>query len=230
MISRFITDKDFEDHQSLQKKLMSLPEEAQFDEINAILDRDSVIGLKLANVILKKKRYFEILLERGIAEANASEVELWVKYLLPRLGFRRVMAILSDKLSENPHAVDKASYWLPKFLPKGNKQAVTLLKELLNKKKQFLSENDKVVSPSQEVYDLIFRIKSTGEYAVSGGNILDNKGYKIIAKILNPNQKNLYLTGGYRLVSPSEIEIIDPISERLFESGETDVRWRVQSC
>ncbi|MEH2010440.1 hypothetical protein [Nostoc sp.] len=229
MISRFITDKDFEDHKALQKKLMSLPEEAQFDEINAILDRDSVIGLKLANAILKNKRYFEILLERGVAEANASEVELWVKYLLPRLGFRRVMAILSDKLSENPHAVDKASYWLPKFLPKGNKQAARLLKELLNKKKQFLGENDKVVSPSQEVYDLIFRIKSTGEYAVFGGNILDNKG-KIIAKILNPNPKDLYLTGGYRLVLPSEIEIIDPIRERLFESGETDARWRIQSC
>ncbi|MEH2465131.1 hypothetical protein [Nostoc sp.] len=230
MTSRFITDRNFEDYKALQRRLMSLPEEAQFDEINAIIARNFVIGLKLANTVLKNKRYFELLLEQGLEKANASDIELWLKYLLPRLGFRHVIAILSNKLSENPQAVDKASYWLPKFFPKGNKQAAILLKELLNKEKQVLSENDKVVSPSREVYDLIFRIKSTGEYAVFGGHILDKKNSKIMAKILNANPKDLYLTGGYRLVSPSEIEIIDPIRERLFESGETDVRWRVQSC
>ncbi len=224
-----MTDINFEDYKALQRRLMSLGEEAQFDEINAILARNFVIGLKLANAVLKNKRYFELLFDQGLEKANASDIELWLKYLLPRLGFRRVIAILSHKLSENPESVNKASYWLPKFLPKDNKQAVILLRELLKKQKQLESENDKAVRPLAEVDDLIFRIKSTGEYAVFGGHLLDSKGSKIRAKILNPNPKDLYLTGGDRLVSLSEIEIIDPIRERLFESGETNVRWRVQS-
>ncbi|MEH2082990.1 MAG: hypothetical protein V7K89_24330 [Nostoc sp.] len=208
MISRFIADKDFEDHKALQKRLMSLSEEAQFDEINAILDRDSVIGLKLANSILKNKRYFEILLERGVAEANASEIELWVKYLLPRLGFQRVIDILSDKLSEHPQKVRKASYWLPKFLPKGNDRAARLLKELLHKEKQMLGEEYKAVKTSGQVYKLILRIKSTGEYAVFGGYQLGSHGSKIIVEILNP--EDLFPTGGLREISPGDIEILDP--------------------
>ncbi|MCC5663465.1 hypothetical protein LC653_05830 [Nostoc sp. CHAB 5784] len=208
MISRFITDKNFENHKALQQRLMSLPEEAQFDEISAILDRNSVIGLKLANAILKNKRYFEILLERGVAEANASEIELWLKYLLPRLGFRRVIAILSGKLSEQPQEVRKASYWLPKFLPKGNEQAAKLLKELLNKEKQMLGKEYKAVRTSGQIYKLILRIKSTGEYAVFGGYQLGSQGSKIIVEVLN--SEDLYPTGGLREVSPSDVEILDP--------------------
>ncbi|MEH2373276.1 hypothetical protein [Nostoc sp.] len=208
MISRFIGDKDFEDHKALQRRLMSLPQEAQFNEINAILDRDSLIGLKLANAVLKNKRYFEILLERGVAEANASEIELWLKYLLPRLGFRRVMAILSDKLSEHAQEVRKASYWLPKFLPKNNDQAARLLKELLNKEKQMLGREYKAVRTSGQAYKLILIIKSTGEYAVFGGYQLGSQGSKIIVEILN--QEDLYPTGGLREISPSDIEILDP--------------------
>jgi hypothetical protein len=208
MISRFIADKDFKDHKALQRRLTSLPEEAQFDEINVILDRDSVIGLKLANAILKNKKYFEILLERGVAEANASEIELWLKYLLPRLGFRRVMGILYDKLSEHPQEVRKALYWLPKFLPKGNEYAVKLLKELLNKEKQMLGGEYKAVRTSGQVYKLILRIKSTGEYAVFGGYQLGSQGSKVIVEILSP--EDLCPTGGLREVSPGDMEILDP--------------------
>ncbi|QSJ19055.1 hypothetical protein JYQ62_10125 [Nostoc sp. UHCC 0702] len=205
MTSRFITDKD---HKALQLRLMNLPESAQFNEINAILDRDSSIGLKLANALLKNKKYFEVLLERGLEKANASDIELWLKYLLPRLGFRRVIAILSQKLSEQPQQVAKASYWLPKFLPKGNEQATILLKELLNKEKQMLGGEYKAVRSSGQVYKLILKIKSTGEYAVFGGYELGSKGSKIIVEILNP--EDLYPTGGIRQVSPGDIEILDP--------------------
>jgi hypothetical protein len=208
MISRFSTDKDLEDYKALQRRLMSLPEEAQFNEINALLDRDSLTGLKLANTVLKNKKYFELLVERGLEEADASEIELWLKYLLPRLGFRRIMAILSNKLSEHPQKVDKASYWLPKFLPQGNEQAEILLKVFLNKGKQMLGKEYKSVRPSGQVYKLILRIKSTGEFAVFGGYQLGTKGSKIIVEILNP--EDLYPTGGVREVSPSDIEILDP--------------------
>ncbi|MBE9202030.1 MULTISPECIES: hypothetical protein [unclassified Nodularia (in: cyanobacteria)] len=208
MTSRFITDKDLSDHKALQRRLMSLPESDQFDEINSLVDRDSVIGLKLANAVLKNKNYFEVLLERGLEKANASEIELWLKYLLPRIGFRRVIAILSNKLSQQPQQVAKASYWLPKFLPKGNEQAARLLKNLLNQEKQMLGGEYKAVNPSGQIYKLIFRIKSTGEFAVFGGYQLGSKGSKIIVEILN--SEDLYPTGGVRQVSPGDIEILDP--------------------
>ncbi|MFN6562822.1 MAG: hypothetical protein RMY28_023945 [Nostoc sp. ChiSLP01] len=148
MTSRFITERDFEEYKALKCKLTSLPESDRFDEINVILDRDSVIGLKLANAVLNNKKYFELLLERGLEKANASEIELWLKYLLPRIGFRRVIAILSNKLSQQPQQVAKASYWLPKFLPKGNEQAAILLKNLWNQEKQMLDGEYKIVNSS----------------------------------------------------------------------------------
>lgn len=205
MTSRFVLDKDYK---ALQLRLMNLPKEAQFNEINTILDQDSRIGLKLANAILRNKKYFEVLLEQGLEKADASEIELWLKYLIPRLGFRRVMAILSNKLSEQPQQVAKASYWLPKFLPKGNEQATILLKELLNKEKQMLGGEYKAVRSSGQVYKLILRIKSTGEYAIFGGYELGSKGSKIIVEILNP--EDLYPTGGIRQVAPGDVEILDP--------------------
>ncbi|MBD2693882.1 hypothetical protein [Anabaena catenula] len=209
MTSRVIADHDFENHKALQDRLMSLPEEARFDDISVILDKSSLIGLKLANAVLKNKTYFEILLERGLETANASSIELWLKYLLPRLGYRRVIDILSDKLnSEHPQQVAKASYWLPKFLPKGNERAEILLKEFLIKEKQMLGGEYKAVKPSGQVYKLILKIKKTGEYAVFGGYPLGTRGSKIIVEILNPD--DLYPTGGIRQVSPGDIEILDP--------------------
>ncbi len=203
-----IFDRHFEEENALKKRLNGLTEPVQFDEINALIERDIISGLKVANVILKNKKYFEILLERGLEKANASEIELWLKYLLPHLGFRRVIAILSNKLSKQPEAVAKALYWLPKFLPKGNDQAATMLKDLLNKEKQMLGGEYKAVSSSGQTYKLILRIKSTGEYAVFGGYTLGSKGTKIIVEILN--SQNLYPTGGVREVSPGDLEIVDP--------------------
>lgn len=208
MTSRFITDQDFEDYKALQRKLMNLPESDQFDEINTLLNRDCIIGLKLANAVLNNKKYFELLLEQGLEKANASEIELWLQYLIPRIGFRRVIAILSNKLLEQPQQVAKAAYWLPKFLPKGNEQAAKMLKNLLNQDKQMLSGEYKAVNFSGQVYKLILRIKNTGEFAVFGGYQLGSKGSKIIVEILNP--EDLYPTGGVRQVSPGDIEILDP--------------------
>ncbi|MBD2252289.1 hypothetical protein [Nostoc parmelioides] len=203
-----IIDQDFADHKALQQRLMNVEESVQFDEINALLDRDSVIALKLANALLKNKKYFEMLLERGLEKANASEIEIWLKYLLPRIGFRRVIAMLSHKLSEHPQQVVKALYWLPKFLPQGNEQAARLLKNLLNQEKQMLGGEYKAVNPSRQVYKLILIIKNTGEFATFGGYQLGSQGSQIVVEILN--SEDLSPTGGVRQVSPGDIEILNP--------------------
>jgi hypothetical protein len=208
MTSQFTTtDINFQDQTALQQRLINFPEEDRFNEINAILDRNVVVGLKLVN-LLKNRKYFNLLLERGLEKANASEIEIWLKYLVPHIGFRRVIAILSSKLSEQPDAVDKALYWLPKFLPKGDRQAAMMLENILNQEKLMLGKEYKSVRSSGKPYKLILRIKSTGEYAVFGGYTLGSKGTKIIVEILN--SQDFYPTGGVREVSPGDMEVLDP--------------------
>ena len=83
-----------------------------------MLQQDIVAALKLANSNLKDKKYFENLLEKGLESANASEIEIWLRYLIPRLGFRYVVNILEKKVESQPEQVQKALYLVAKILEK----------------------------------------------------------------------------------------------------------------
>jgi len=113
--------------------LMNLSEEEQFHQVYALLEKDIVEALKLANSTLRGKKYFQDLLERGLEVADASEIEVWLKYLVPRLGMRYVINILGGKLIEQPQRVNKAMYWLPKFLNRTNEREMNLFRNLENK-------------------------------------------------------------------------------------------------
>jgi hypothetical protein len=95
-----------------------LSEEQQFNEVCILLQQDIVAALKLANSNLKDKKYFENLLEKGLESANASEIEIWLRYLIPRLGFRYVVNILEKKVESQPEQVQKALYLVAKILEK----------------------------------------------------------------------------------------------------------------
>jgi hypothetical protein len=185
--------------------LRHLSEEERFNEVCALLERDIVKALRVANSTLRSKKYFQNLLERGLATANASEVETWLKYLVPRLGFRYVVNVLEKKINEQPQQVKNASYWLPKFAKSKNEKESKLLKNL---EKKMLGEEYKTIASSGKSYKLILRIKSTNEYAVFGGYQLGSRGAGVIAEILDP--QTFYPTGGVKLVSPGELEILDP--------------------
>jgi len=113
--------------------LMNLSEEEQFHQFYALLEKDIVEALKLANSTLRGKKYFQDLLERGLEVVDASEIEVWLKYLVPRLGMRYVINVLEGKLIEQPQKVNKAMYWLPKFLNRTNERELNLFKNLENK-------------------------------------------------------------------------------------------------
>lgn len=66
----------------------------------------------------------------------------------------------------------------------------------------------KAVSSSGQIYKLILKLKSTGEYVVFGGYTLGSHGKKIIVEVLN--SQDLYPTGGVREVSIVDIEIVAP--------------------
>ena len=73
------------------------------------------------------------MLERGLEVADASEIEVWLRYLVPRLGMRYVISVLDGKLIERSQQVKKAIYWLPKFLNRINEKEINLFRDLENK-------------------------------------------------------------------------------------------------
>lgn len=187
------------------QRFSPLSEEQQFNEVCILLQQNVVAALKLANSKLKTKKYFENLLEKGLESANASEIEIWLKYLVPRLGFRYVVNVLDKKVESQSEQVKKALYWLPKFLQKNNKKEVKLFKDL--EKKLMLENEDKTEVPLGKTYKLILKIKDTNEYAIFGGYQLGSNGSGVIVEILD---SNFYQTGGVKVVSPKDLEILDP--------------------
>jgi hypothetical protein len=114
--------------------LKRLSEEQQFDRICVLLEKDFVEALRVANSTLKSKKYFQNLLERGLEVADAaSEIEVWLRDLVPRLGMRYVINVLEGKLIERSQQVKKAMYWLPKFLNRANDKEVNLFRNFKNK-------------------------------------------------------------------------------------------------
>jgi hypothetical protein len=187
------------------QRFSPLSEEQQFNEVCILLQQNVVAALKLANSKLKTKKYFENLLEKGLESANASEIEIWLKYLVPRLGFRYVVNVLDKKVESQSEQVKKALYWLPKFLQKNNKKEVKLFKDL--EKKLMLENENKTEVPLGKTYKLILKIKDTNEYAIFGGYQLGSNGSGVIVEILD---SNFYQTGGVKVVSPKDLEILDP--------------------
>jgi hypothetical protein len=122
---------DFKSHNS--QALIDLSEQQQFEHVCSLLKKDTVEGLRVANSTLKSKKHFQDLLERGLEVADASEIEIWLKYLVPRLGMRYVINVLEGKLLEQMQQVKKATYWLPKFLNRANEKELSLFKSLENK-------------------------------------------------------------------------------------------------
>jgi len=71
-----------------------------------------------------------------------------------------------------------------------------------------MGEKYKAVATSGKAYKLILKIKATNEYAVFGGYQLGSHGSGIVAEIVD--SQTFDPTGGVRLVSPSDLEILDP--------------------
>ena len=108
-------------------------EEQQFNEVCILLQQDIVAALKLANSTLKNKKYFQDLLEKGLESSNASEIEIWLKYLVPRRGVLYVIHVLETKVEAQSEQVKKALYWLPKFIQNDNMKEINLFKNLEKK-------------------------------------------------------------------------------------------------
>ncbi len=107
---------DIRPNRDLASELRRLPEKDCLPIIQEIVRHDTLLGLRLANVCLQKKSYFEAIYRQGLEIADASGIRFWLECVVPKLGLSRIVEILREELDTNPEAVDKALYWLPQFL------------------------------------------------------------------------------------------------------------------
>lgn len=114
----------------LARELRQLPEPERFQFIAELLKHNPV-ALKLANSCLRERRYFEQLLRHGLDTADARSIESWLECVVPRLGFKRVIALLLAEMDRNTQAVDQAIYYLRGFAPYHDSRAWHALQELI---------------------------------------------------------------------------------------------------
>lgn len=116
--------RDTKRERALTQRLRQLPEEERFKLIWECLQSHTSLGLRLATACLQKPDYFQQILEYGLQRADASTIRCWLECVVPKLGFRRIISVLTQTLETNPRAVEKTLYWLPLFLPRDDERAV----------------------------------------------------------------------------------------------------------
>ena len=89
----------------------------------------------MASGSLRQKRYFEEILEMGFKEGDASTILPWLECAVPKLGFRKVILSLNNRIESDPVSVDNALYWMPRFKPQNDLQADLAL-EGIKKRRQ----------------------------------------------------------------------------------------------
>ena len=115
--------RDSKRERELLQRLRELPEEVRFDIVRKLLQHDKGIGLLMASGSLRQKRYFEEILEMGFKEGDASTILPWLECAVPKLGFRKVILSLGNRIDTDPVAVDNALYWMLRFKPQNDPRA-----------------------------------------------------------------------------------------------------------
>ena len=99
----------------LARILRTIPEPDRLDFLGEFLSVNYPLALLLARRCLSERKSFEILLEGGLNEADASGIRYWLECVVPHLGIRRVVRHLLRRAATNPEGVRKARYWLSLF-------------------------------------------------------------------------------------------------------------------
>ena len=116
--------RDANAERQLAKTLRSKPEDERFSFIVEMLEVQFMVALELANSCLQKPTFLEKLLEQCIAiSKDVSMPRIWLEKLLPRVGFRKVVAILNESLDAHPVAVAGSIYFLLRLV--GNEDEVS---------------------------------------------------------------------------------------------------------
>jgi hypothetical protein len=71
-----------------------------------------------------------VIITRALDKGDASIIPHWVGPFVPRLGFRKLVQLLRERVKTDPRSVARARYWLPQWQPKDNAPASSLVAQL----------------------------------------------------------------------------------------------------
>ena len=115
--------RDSKRERELLQKLRQMPEDIRYDIVRKLLPKDKGIGLLMASGSLRQKHYFEEILEIGFKEGDASTILPWLECAVPKLGFRKVVLMLGNRMDTDPVSVNNALYWMGRFKPQNDPKA-----------------------------------------------------------------------------------------------------------
>lgn len=116
----------------LVKALGRLPEAEKLAFINRLLASPLTVssGLRLADRCLQSPGSMLTIITAGLERKNISILPRWIGPFIPRVGFRRFVAYLRERMHTDPKSVDNALYWMPEWIPLGDTSAAEIVAEL----------------------------------------------------------------------------------------------------
>jgi hypothetical protein len=121
----------------LAKRLRASAEEERFAFISEMLDVHVIVALELANTCLRDRDLLKRFLEQGLARVkDLSSIDLWLKYLIPRIGIRGVIAVLRENLDDHPIPVASAVYFLPRYIKEEDASGATSFQDFYEATKE----------------------------------------------------------------------------------------------
>lgn len=118
--------RDTKVERELAAEVKKLPEAERLQFINELmycgLPHCFPVALWLAKTCLKVRQSLEAILTQGLERGDASTVKYWIEAVIHGLGFRRVIRLVSERITTDPGSVIKAEYHLRKWIPKDNQK------------------------------------------------------------------------------------------------------------
>lgn len=105
--------RDSKQEQALLRRIRALPQPERMEVLAPLLNFRGWIALSLADRAQLSRRDYLAILKRGLEEADASSIQLWLKATARHLGWQRVFAVLRDMVAPWPCRGALALYHLP---------------------------------------------------------------------------------------------------------------------
>src|SRR5262249_21816375 len=132
--------RDSKKEQSLLRRIRALPQAQRMEPIALLLNSHCPAALSMADRVQLRRGDYVLIFKRGLAEANASSIKLWIRATVRHIGWRTVISILRDVAAPWPSPGAFALYHMPFLfpgypLPSSLKQDCVQLLELYEREK-----------------------------------------------------------------------------------------------
>jgi len=105
--------RDSKQEQALLRRIRALPQPQRMEILAPLLDFKGSVALVLADRAQLSRGDYLAILERGLAEADASSIKFWLEATVRHLGWRKVFSILRGIAAPWPSPGASALYHVP---------------------------------------------------------------------------------------------------------------------